>query len=576
MQLTLFRTFSRLFFWVLAVIVLSILFPALIPNYELAYLRPWALYSNSVFQWAYENMQRSSPSSLILLMDLSLSSIAAVLVVANNRNMDNSLNHHRPPHGELSHPAYLRYTVDNFNRSIDTVFDEKRQHVVDLLGFSFLMGTLFSGAPAVTTGIEFVAHSLKYSWLIGTPHLILQNIGYLSFGKDDFLINEQNITKNAAQLKNKHVIFILPTKGGNHVTVKMSVESAIFWKEIIELKHGKMADISQWIICEQDDYEANVKGYGELATMGARVIIVPREFNTVNGTRYKARALVYANKVMAEEGLVNKDTWIYHQDDETKVGEDTILGIMDYIINAGDHDIYAAGIINYADSLTYTPSRAQEPSRSYDDFRILLTTKTNGKLSFGHHGSHLLVRADVEAAVGWDFGDVKTEDWMFGLMMWQRHRPGKTILKGYGYEKPPLTTKDLLKQRRRWAHGAMQIVFDKRIRPRYRLAALYGVVSWMSALPSLIAFAVSIIYPTGGLFPASGIIAGFTWYSLYRYHAGGYKLNDAYLTGPEKRGHRRRYRIIFAVIGGMMLEACAPWYALINPPKGFEVIKKDD
>jgi hypothetical protein len=215
MQLTLFRTFSRLFFWVLAVIVLSILFPALIPNYELANLRPWALYSNSVFQWAYENMQRSSPSSLILLMDLSLSSIAAVLVVANNRNMDNSLNHHRPLHEELSNPAYLRYTVDNFNQSIDTVFDEKRQHVVDLVGFSFLMGTLFSGAPAVTTGIEFVAHSLKYSWLIGTPHLILQNIGYLSFGKDDFLINEQNITKNAAQLKNKHVIFILPTKGGN-------------------------------------------------------------------------------------------------------------------------------------------------------------------------------------------------------------------------------------------------------------------------------------------------------------------------------------------------------------------------
>jgi egghead protein (zeste-white 4 protein) len=575
----LFKLVFKILFWGFMILLVSILIPALLMENGLFYLRPWALYINSVFEGVYGLVRSASLASLIMLVDLPLFSMAAIMVMLNNRGGDNYLKETRlegENHGG-NVPVFLQYTAQNYNQSIEKVFGAKRAHLIDMLGFSFLMGSMIPGAPIVASPLDMSIHMMKYSWLIGTPHLMLQNIGYLSFKKDDFLLDEGALSRNIDCLNGKHVIFILPTRGRNFSTIKTSAESVIFWKEVFELNYGKVVRISQWIVCEQDDYEANAEEYEEFASMGSRIIIVPRDFSTPNGTRYKARALTYAHKVLFEEGLANRDTWIYHQDDETKVGEDTILGIMDYIANAAGNDIYAAGIINYSDSLAYTPSRAQEPSRSYDDFRILFTTKTNGRLSFGHHGSHLLVRADTEIGIGWDFGDVRTEDWMFGLMMWQKHKPGNTILKGFCYEKPPLSARDLLKQRRRWAYGAMQIIRDKRVKLRFRLAALYGMVSWFSGLPSIIAFILTLIHPTGGLFPGSGFIAGFTWYSLYRYYSAGYSINEIYIASQEKNsGLAGKFRKITAIIGGMMLEALAPWYALIRPPRGFEVIKKDD
>jgi hypothetical protein len=569
----------RALFWAFMILLVSILVPALLADGVVSYLRPWSLYMNSVFEGFYGFVRGASLASLIMLMDLSLLSIAGTMILLNNRGGGDYLTKPQPDNGshDNSIPIFLQYTLQNYNQSIEKIFEAKHAHLTDILGLSFLVGSVISGVPVLTSPLSMPVHVMKYSWLIGMPHLMLQNASYLSFKKEDFLLDEEALLRNISRLRGKHVIFILPTKGGNFSTVKTSAASVIFWREIFELNYGKVVRISQWIVCEQEDYEANVEEYEKLASMGSRIIVVPRYFSTPNGTCYKARALTYAHKVLVEEGLANRDTWIYHQDDETKVGEDTILGIMDYIANAGEKDIYAAGIINYSDSLTYTPSRAQEPSRSYDDFRILFTTKTNGKLSFGHHGSHLLVRADIEVDIGWDFGDVRTEDWMFGLMMWQRYKPGKTILKGFGYEKPPLSARGLLKQRRRWAYGAMQIIRDKRVMLRFRLAALYGVISWFSGLPSIVAFILTLIHPTGGLFPGSGFIAGFTWYSLYRYYSAGYSLNELYIAGRESNGGLAgKFRKTVAIIGGMMLEALAPWYALIRPPKGFEVIKKDD
>jgi hypothetical protein len=175
---------------------------------------------------------------------------------------------------------------------------------------------------------------------------------------------------------------------------------------------------------------------------------------------------MYAMSIMEMEGLATKDTWIYHQDDETAVGEDTLLGIMDFIENAGPSDIYAAGIIIYADGWDSRASRMQEQARTYDDLRILVTTRTRGLLSFGHHGSHLLVRADAERRIGWDFGRVKTEDRLFGLKLWQECSPEKTVLKGFAYEKPPLNARDLMRQRRRWAQGALQIIRRRDVKIR--------------------------------------------------------------------------------------------------------------
>lgn len=571
------------------IILLSILVPSFFAHQFPSYFKALSIYYDSLSEAYFKLPGAKSLFSLIVLLNLSLSSVALFMAMLNNFGADasraqifphNAAGHHSNPHlGENStpkSPVYLQYDLESYNQSVGRLFDAKSAYMMDLLGFSTLAGSVISGVPMVYSMMDMVAHSLKYSWIVGMPHLMLQNAGFLSFGKNDFALDVENVLRKFDKLKGKRVIFVLPTNGGNFSTLKTSVESVIFWREILKMKYGELAEISQWVVCEQNDYEKNRESYNELNLIGSRIIVVPRGFSTARDTKFKARALTYTLNVMDKEGLVNENVWIYHQDDETKVGEDTMIGIMDYIANAGPNDIYAAGIIIYADGLMNTPPRVQEPARSYDDFRILFTTKTRGMLSFGHHGSHLLVRADIEKDVGWDFGNAKTEDWLFGLMLWQKYKPGKTILKGFGYEKPPLSIDGLLKQRRRWAHGALQILRRKDVRLRYRLAAFYGMISWFSALPSLIAFILAIIHPTGGLFPGSGFIAGFTWYSLYRYYSFGYAINNAYIRSEKGGWLGGRIRKTLAIIGGMILESLAPWYALLKPPKGFEVISKDE
>ncbi|MEO0274939.1 MAG: glycosyltransferase family 2 protein [candidate division WOR-3 bacterium] len=367
----------------------------------------------------------------------------------------------------------------------------------------------------------------------------------------------------------------MPTNGRNLKTVAKSVLSVVYWSEVVKnrLEHTSL-DIVSWIVVEEDNYMDNLEFYEDIRLLGCRVIVVPKNFQTANKTQHKARALTYALEVMRQERLTTENVWIYRQDDETMVGEDTIFGIIDYIQSAGPRDVYAAGIIIYPDGWRWNVSQTQEPVRSYDDVRILLTTKIKRVLSFGHHGSHLLVRADVEERIGWDFGNVKAEDWIFGLRILQEYEPLKSVLKGFAYEKPPLMVKDMLSQRRRWALGALNVIRRRDLWLRYRLAALYAVVSWLAALPSLIALILNIINPTGGLFTGSGALAGFIWFSLFRAYQKGYELNRPYIKGL-KKSLKNKVKTALAIGFGMVLESIAPWYALLRPTKKFEVIAKD-
>ncbi|MEM3394579.1 MAG: glycosyltransferase family 2 protein [Nitrososphaerota archaeon] len=512
--------------------------------------------------------------SSLLCLNLSLLSIAGIFSMINNKEYD----HHRSFLVEVVRekpkPKYDEYTVEKYNETISALFDRKAEHFIDLAGFSTIFGILLPGGAVINTLLDSLVNGIKFSWALSTPHVILQNVGLLTFKKDDFLIGKDRLRKRISTLRGKNIIFMLPTNGRNLKTVAKSAGSVIYWSEIIKTNFVDVPEFYSWIVCEEDNYVERRASYEELRSMGCRIIVVPRTYKTRKGTQYKARALMYALEIMDQEGLSTEDTWIYHQDDETMIGEDTILGVIDFISTAGPRDVYAAGMIIYADGWDSSVSTMQEPARTYDDLRIMVTTRTRGLLSFGHHGSHLLVRADVERRIGWDFGKIKTEDWLFGLKLWQDYSPEKTVLKGFAYEKPPLNARDLIKQRRRWAQGALQIIRRRDIRPRYRLAALYGVISWLSAFPSLVAFVLNIINPTGGLFVGSGVLAGFTWFSLYRYYGNGYVLNKPYFRNyGEDLGSR--VRRTFIIIGGMLLESIAPWFALLRPTKNFEVIKKD-
>ncbi|MFZ8801308.1 MAG: glycosyltransferase family 2 protein, partial [Candidatus Nanopusillus sp.] len=190
------------------------------------------------------------------------------------------------------------------------------------------------------------------------------------------------------------------------------------------------------------------------------------------------------------------------------------------------------------------------------------------------HGSHVLIRSDVEQKVGWDFGETWGEDSLFGL---KAQELGYKIewLRGRLYEQSPFSIKDFLKQRRRWVLHSFDVL-KRKLPLKVKLYYSYSLLVWSSGLISLTAVMLSIF--SGTIFPFSNYIilivmpVTIAWIGSYLI---GFYLNTQPLEVP------LHYKVLFAIpsiIIGSILDGIAIWYAiismLINKDVKFEVIKK--
>jgi cellulose synthase/poly-beta-1,6-N-acetylglucosamine synthase-like glycosyltransferase len=406
------------------------------------------------------------------------------------------------------------------------------------------------------------------------PYFAAINIGiqYLSF--KDLTINIDSIRKNKERLRDKTIIYLLTTRGYNINSVENSVKSVAYWIEKVKKKNDLIFDTEIWVVTEEDTYLDYKKRYDRLSEMGAKIIIVPWDYETPNKTKFKARALEYAKEIRRDIGLNTKDDWVYHQDEETMIGEDTVLGNLEFILNSDDKK-YGAGIILYPLGWSGDINSIQEVTRSIDDFRLLSIIKLMGYPLFSYHGSHFIVRSDVEDKVGWDYGVCRAEDYLFTIKLNEAYKNTLAApLKGFAYEKPPFTIEDHFKQRRRWILGTYDIIKRKDVPLKYRIFATYSLASWYSGVPSILAVVMSIINPTGGLFIGGGVLTGFVWYSIYYQYLAGYQLHKTYVKKPNSLG--LKIKLFFNSINGLVIETLCPWYALIKRTTNFECIKKDD
>jgi hypothetical protein len=306
---------------------------------------------------------------------------------------------------------------------------------------------------------------------------------------------------------------------------------------------------------------------------GATLIIVPEGYETPDHSSFKTRALQYASEVRIDRGIDTLDDWVYHQDTETMIGEDTVLGILDFITNTSDGRLIGAGIILYPQDWNYRFNSIEETTRSVGDLGAMGQMKIWGAVPFGYHGSHLIVRADIENDIGWDFGKIRSEDLLFSLKMRERFGGVTRRLKGFAYEKPPLTAHDHLKQRRRWILGSFEVLARKDVRMKYKLPLIYSLSSWFIALPSITVAALGFLYPTGGIIPIiGGIITGFIWWTIYSAYKVGLEMHEVYVDRPESR---KGLKMIWGVTLGMLFDAVAPWYAVLRTTKKYEEIRKD-
>lgn len=229
---------------------------------------------------------------------------------------------------------------------------------------------------------------------------------------------------------------------------------------------------------------------GRIARLAAcseliRLVTVPMRYRTANGTRFKARASHYSNELRIREHEARDDVWILHMDDDTGVGPDTAQAMARFIeeqLQAGrDAKHMAQGILTYPRE--YAMNRLTwlaDSARPAEDVARFSAWTGSGTPRAGLHGELLLVRASIEAAIGWDFGPASiVEDAQFALIFSARYKGRSAWFGGRSYGASPATLRDFVRQRERWSWGLAALVFNRSLQLRNRLLLGYSVMSWV-------------------------------------------------------------------------------------------------
>jgi beta-1,4-mannosyltransferase len=363
------------------------------------------------------------------------------------------------------------------------------------------------------------------------------------------------------------VLFQVTAIGKNARALNDTVRSVLYWlRNTPKLGFRYLL----WLVLEPEGFWTAPELYEDLRRAGVRVMVVPPEYATALGTRGKARALQFACDERGHLGLSDPSVWVYHQDEETCVGQDTLTGISEFVRDG--RSLVGTGIILYPLDWLGSPSHVQELTRSYDDLRVLDSMTMPGNPTAGFHGSHFVVRADVEDEVGWDSrGYAPSEDLVFEIRVRTRFGPVFGVLKGFAYEKGAFSLRDQLRQRRRWMHGVVHAVLHCReLPPRRRLTVAYSGASWFSALPSVVLLVASFGLRYGPLLLVTGVFTGFIWVSMALAYLEGYRLHARYVPRTVSIP-----RFLLSGIVGALIDVVAPWYALVTRPSLADFIPKD-
>ena len=136
--------------------------------------------------------------------------------------------------------------------------------------------------------------------------------------------------------------------------------------------------------------------------------------------------------------------------------------------------------------------------RPADDLtRFAFYTGMLGSPLGGLHGEHLIVRADVEDEIGWDYPDTVIEDAYFGMEFAKRYPGRATTLNSYSYGASPSSVRDLIRQRRRWIEGLLRLIVNPTLSFRTKIPLTYSVFTWALAPFQFVGLVLLISYVTG-------------------------------------------------------------------------------
>lgn len=231
--------------------------------------------------------------------------------------------------------------------------------------------------------------------------------------------------------------------------------------------------------------------------VNARNVVVPLDYQTKPPVKYKARALQYAVDQRKRRRQANVRRWIYLLDEESMVTEQTVRALLQYISKKDAKPIAEGGIIypnNFFNHNLFCS--IGETLRTYVCYDCV-TQMSSGGMPSHMHGSNLLVRADVEAQVGWAHEKVDaSEDQRFG---WEATlKLGRDLFGWHGgtiEEQPAKNIRDFIKQRQRWFVGNVHNLQNAKVPKKKKIILSLRWLTWMAGFPAGLATFLVLLIP---------------------------------------------------------------------------------
>lgn len=330
-------------------------------------------------------------------------------------------------------------------------------------------------------------------------------------------------------LSEHHLIILVPTIGRRD-TYPALRRSVFSYLEYLPAHFPRLrVDIVTEEACEAAELISELAALSPLV----RMVVVPQAYRTTNRSRFKARANHYSHELRISEGEARSDVWVLHMDDDTGVGPDTAYALARFInrqrqVGPEDAKHLAQGILVYPrENAANLFTWLADSIRPADDIARFRALTGIGTPAAGVHGELLLIRASIEATIGWDFGPTAiVEDTQFALSFCRCY-PGRSgWFNGRCYGASPSNVRDFVKQRDRWSWGLVTLCFDREIPLRYRWFLAVCVATWILGPFQHVGTILLVAWITGSLqtspvTPSIVVVWAFSFaYTIWTYWEG--------------------------------------------------------